>query len=642
MTEMNTNIEEALFDFEAPTVDHALILTYTFDPGFFGETIAPQLAQLRCERALVLMDSRQSYAMKRDPLIGGERTTIERFPNRLFHPKLYLLTSGSRYRCLIGSANCTREGWEENAELFTVFTEASGCTTGLIDFLGSIRSNLRAESSALPIISNVIDDLRAADAANHQKSPIELLFNGRMPDGTPKRIWKDIEDTLDRDPALEAWIISPFFESPEYFETGLVQKLVGERQLNVGIYFQNDAKTSRLPRGPVLQLMQQNRGKIRLFNLITNGRTLHGKLFALVGKTKVRVFSGSANFTSQGMLGENVEAGLWMTLPAQVGLNRLEALTADATVVEAGELVEPTSIPPPQPDSTLRDFIIGVRLDLRADKLTIFLDPNKIKLGDHNHPQVSLGDVTAMNVGLDIESNALVVSPVCALLTRADGTLRFPSVLVTFVSPQAVDWKYPEVSGDQLPSWGGRPRTLAIESFEDFVLFLPRRRTWSLVGGPDVIFVDPSNTAYRLELDDVEGQLDRFYRLYARAANYFEQEMQNAFATYLWRSDLVRLWRLANTDNCIGSTERGFLALELIGLLENYYLKKVQLLRRQLRSQALESVHSDEGMQSMLSEIKALFSVKDSLPEGTEPEIKRALKTLSSLQVIPEVRNGTR
>ncbi len=642
MTEINANIAAALFDFEAAPVNHALILTYTFDPEFFGDTVAPQLGQLRCERALVLMDNRQSYSMHRDPLVGGGRTIFERFPNRLFHPKLYLLTADSRYRCLIGSANCTRVGWEENAELFTVLTETSGCTEGLIQFLQSIRSDLRPGSLASLIIADTLDDLKAAHAADPGKSRIEFLFSGRSPNGSPRRIWNDIEAALDRDQPSEIWVVSPFFESPEYFETGLLQELVGKRGLNVRIYFQNDAKVSRLPRDPILSLIREYPGKIRLYNVMTNGRKLHGKLLAIVCKNKIQVLSGSANFTAQAMRGDNIEVALWMTLPRGPASNLLESLVAGSTIVEPDELVQPVAIPLPEPDSTLRDFIARISLSLKDDRLKIELDSDKVHLGQGLSPQVKFGELMVTGFVADVETNSITISPIRVHFTQADGTLRFSPVVVSFESPRAMDWKYPDVTDSELPSWGGHARTISFERFEDFILFLPRRRSWTTSTGFSTNFGDAPDSVYRLELDDIEGQLDRFYRLFARAVYYFEQEIQNPFATYRWRGDLTRLWQLARTDAQINRTELVFLAVELLALLEKCYLRKVKALRPALRAEALASVHRDTQLQVMVTDMETILGDRDSFPSGTKLEIKRSLRTVADLRPVPEVPDGTR
>jgi hypothetical protein len=93
---------------DSGSFDHAVVLTYTFDPIFFEEYCLARFKGLHnCKSISVLLDR-------------GTYDKIVIVPG-VFHPKLVLLTSANKGHLLIGSANFTRPGLTANAELVGSF-----------------------------------------------------------------------------------------------------------------------------------------------------------------------------------------------------------------------------------------------------------------------------------------------------------------------------------------------------------------------------------------------------------------------------------------------------------------------------------------------------------------------------------------
>ena len=113
---------------DSASFDHAVILTYTFDPIFFEEYCLANYESLSgCGSISVLLDSGIYNKIVTGPQNDRPKQANLRYllhpvsvPG-VFHPKLILLTSATRGLLLVGSANFTRPGLTANAELVGSF-----------------------------------------------------------------------------------------------------------------------------------------------------------------------------------------------------------------------------------------------------------------------------------------------------------------------------------------------------------------------------------------------------------------------------------------------------------------------------------------------------------------------------------------
>jgi hypothetical protein len=97
---------------DSGSFDHAVILTYTFDPIFFEDYCLANFEGLHnCKSISVLLD-RSTY----EKIVAGAQTDRPKKANLryllhpvsvpgVFHPKLVLLTSANKGHLLIASAN---------------------------------------------------------------------------------------------------------------------------------------------------------------------------------------------------------------------------------------------------------------------------------------------------------------------------------------------------------------------------------------------------------------------------------------------------------------------------------------------------------------------------------------------------------
>lgn len=140
---MRHALEQMVSVFEGGGIDHALITTFNFDPGFFERNVLPLL----CGLTLDDLKTRSQDALTRDmyyPLQktrvvvaydqgvlqgvsgGGLRYSIlpQHQANGFFHAKLIVLAGKSSTgkplaTVMVGSGNMTLSGWAENIEVAT-------------------------------------------------------------------------------------------------------------------------------------------------------------------------------------------------------------------------------------------------------------------------------------------------------------------------------------------------------------------------------------------------------------------------------------------------------------------------------------------------------------------------------------------
>ena len=107
----------------------AVFCTYNFDPSFFEEQVLRAVLQINAdpEEAVLAFLEESRRALKETPVAvlvdASMRRPGRRLPydqllvrQRTFHPKVALLVFDDHARLLIGSANLTRSGFEQNLE----------------------------------------------------------------------------------------------------------------------------------------------------------------------------------------------------------------------------------------------------------------------------------------------------------------------------------------------------------------------------------------------------------------------------------------------------------------------------------------------------------------------------------------------
>lgn len=322
------------------SIRHALLLTFTFDGAYLEQAESSLLQHLwerDCTNIIVIRDGKQVLTEKK-----ALRYTVLNagFTQNAFHPKLLFIISASQITAILGSANLTRAGMENNLELATAYhlTRNSGPFRFFESLYAYLNEHLRQEvernGSSPEGYDRLITDFRRflEDAKRTKQSTIQepIFFHNYAQSLLPQILSQLPSQNLD---AL--WVLSPFFEpdtqedrdpKDELDATLLHQLLqnvtlkeIGEPPLR--IYFQSmPGNRTVLP----LHLLNAYQSSIALYAKNSSGvdekkldpvlfqkkdANLHAKLMVFAGKKRggKRFFSvvqGSANFTRGALLSQ--------------------------------------------------------------------------------------------------------------------------------------------------------------------------------------------------------------------------------------------------------------------------------------------------------------------------------------------------
>lgn len=310
---------------DSGSFDHAVILTYTFDPIFFEEYCLANFESLHnCKTISVLLD-RSTY----NKIVTGAQTDRPKQANLryllhpvsvpgVFHPKLILLTSANKGQLLLGSANFTRPGLTANAELVGFFDFKTKEKESLAPILRSAFAFIQAIAmrwQARALISNLREmylDSPWLQNDGQTKSGAELLTNLETP------LLKQLKAKI-TEPVKSLSIVSRYFDANTYVLEQLVDQTSAQK---IKIFTQN-----RYTNLPPLWLKHPlvRRGQVELFlaNYSSDDRDqpLHGKAFVFDAGKNCLFAYGSANCTTAALLRTadeaNVEDLIAVTLPSR-------------------------------------------------------------------------------------------------------------------------------------------------------------------------------------------------------------------------------------------------------------------------------------------------------------------------------------
>ncbi len=333
MLNATMNLRDAIENF-APheTVGHALLLTYNFDGLFLEDSERGLLEALwmrNCVNTLVVRDGKAVLSEKR-----SHRYSIVNaaYSTQIFHSKLLLLLSASEAMAVIGSANLTRGGLENNLELASVYslTRNEGPRrffAALHAYLdqGLRRELVSASARQRDAFDRIVNDFgRFLTDSKSTRSPTRgeplLLHNYNQP------LLPQLEQALPSTSLDALWIVSPFFEPDgdnpdedppsDAADDTLVKQIfstfsfTSNHQPPVRIYFQASfANVTQLP----LKALEPFQSDVALYALCAKNpasidqRKLHAKMMVFMGgqttgKPFVTIAYGSANFTRAALL----------------------------------------------------------------------------------------------------------------------------------------------------------------------------------------------------------------------------------------------------------------------------------------------------------------------------------------------------
>jgi HKD family nuclease len=291
---------------DSGSFDHAVILTYTFDPIFFEEYCLANFEVLHnCKNISVLLD-RRTY----DKIVTGAQTDRPKKANLryllhsisvpgVFHPKLVLLTSANKGHLLVGSSNFTRPGLTANAELVGSFDFKLKENETFLPILRSAFKFIQAIAKRWPtraLISNLQEmyvDSPWLEGDGQQHRDIKLMTNLENPLLT--QLLSEVGGSIR---CLS--IVSRYFDAG----TNVLEQLLNETAATkVKLYTQN-RYTNLPPSWLKYSSVKSGRVELYLTDYSSDDRDqpLHGKAFAFETEKGCLFAYGSANCTTAALL----------------------------------------------------------------------------------------------------------------------------------------------------------------------------------------------------------------------------------------------------------------------------------------------------------------------------------------------------
>lgn len=261
-------------------LEHALFLSFTLDLGFF-EALA--LGPLRASgaRVTVVGDAAMSRPDPRAIRQAGRSylAGLAQCPGA-FHPKLVVLVGQQRCLTAIGSGNTTLAGWQNNAELWTVF---HGTPEGAPRAISQVARWMRELPKHMRLSAGVADALSAA--ASH----LEIFPSADGP-LVLDNLDRPLLDQIPEGPVDELRVSAPFHDPGAVALTALVERLA---PASLKVAFQPGMTV--LDGSALSRVLHDNNGELIVDD---EARYRHGKLVEWSIGDRTFTLTGSANLSS--------------------------------------------------------------------------------------------------------------------------------------------------------------------------------------------------------------------------------------------------------------------------------------------------------------------------------------------------------
>jgi len=362
------------------TYDNAVLCTYMFEPRFFEDYCLERFKTLSENNNISVCTDRWTYhhialapESQRPKKVNLRYLLTPIDTNGRFHPKLYLFTTKTSGRLIVGSCNFTRHGLTLNAELANVFDfEAEKDETHLPifqDAFGFIQA-LADRWPSMSFAGNVGAMRRSTpwlkEPAGDGSRRVRLLHNLEQP------LWNQIAAIVPR-PVGRVHIISRFFDQTPSLVDKLMKAFAPAKLL---IYTQNGVTTMTrqwLDHADI----KSGRAEVLLctYEDDEHQQPLHAKAMVFeTGDSRTLVY-GSANFTTAALFSHgrsgNVET---VVVVPDVSARKLNSSRFCDPSGSACRLVKPEqleSAPLEQKEHLPALPIHLIEADLAGDALTI-------------------------------------------------------------------------------------------------------------------------------------------------------------------------------------------------------------------------------------------------------------------------------
>lgn len=553
MPDLYSNMLDLLFDVPAPW-RRALFMTYTFDSGFFSESIEPFLRKGGSPKALILMDNRQYASTKLTPLGGAVgRIILDRFPSgQLFHPKLYLLVGNGEYRCAISSANLTKSGLYRNRELFTIYDQNTCDIESLLNFLEAVSNRMLIGSGGRMLLDEVVAELKPF--MNNLPPALRRIEFGGL---KKQNLLDKAIDALDGQTIKKVVIMSPYFDSPDKFDESMIAEWLA-KGVKVVICVPVDTLYSSIPDEQIQKLKKKYPRNLTLLGLKTDRRKLlHAKFIVLMGSSRTVMMSGSANFTKAALQGKNVELCDLSVLKRSQAEVYLRALLKDAK--EIGSDAMPKRNQQHQTSfSGLTGFILAAIASVKEDQLIIYLDRpyDTFKCRMELWTFVINGTKSESSIHA-ISDKQIEIKNISRYLRLEDGMWNGGVIEILLPDEIGSDQWVIELKEDEVVDENGdyleKPTNL--ESFYLRLFSSPARTS-----GLQVKHNKSKKGGSGFDsIEDIDAELDIFHRMAMGIQRHFKRLMKDPYTVHNWKRDFLELVEILGKDE-IDELQAGLIA----------------------------------------------------------------------------------
>jgi hypothetical protein len=289
------------------TYHNAVLCTYTFEARFFEDYCLEKFSALSGNNNISVCTDRGTYQKiafapeSQRPKHVNLRYLLSPIDTKgRFHPKLYLFTTKSSGRLILGSCNFTRPGLTSNAELADVFDfeaeEQEGNLPLFQDAFTFIEA-LAAGSSVRSFGSNVRELRRTTPWLG--RTPAPGSASGRLFHNLEHSLWKQIAGMVPR-PVERIHVVSRFFDEAP----ALIDRVMQEFDPAKLVLYTQNGVTTLTREWLDHDCVKAGRAEVLLCAYDDDGhqQPLHAKAMIFEsGSTRTLVY-GSANFTTPALL----------------------------------------------------------------------------------------------------------------------------------------------------------------------------------------------------------------------------------------------------------------------------------------------------------------------------------------------------
>ncbi len=283
--------------------------TYALSLSFFEAVILDALLRGRARGALILSDLdgvRAALSEEGARRVGRDYEISPVVCNRpgVFHPKISVLANEVDAHLLVGSGNLTFSGWGGNLEVIEHLhpSFAADAFDDAADFFDALATSNAVTTTHGNACREVATELRKAADRGDRNGQIRLLHSLDAPIAEQIALYAD-----DLGGATRIAIASPYFDLAG---TGIADLAEMTECDNVLLHAHPSGTVGGGAAPPWPYASTKQWQPVMIAHLVIDNRRLHAKTIEIRCKRGRLLVAGSANATSAGLFGNNIEASV--------------------------------------------------------------------------------------------------------------------------------------------------------------------------------------------------------------------------------------------------------------------------------------------------------------------------------------------